>query len=271
MTLKTGVTVRVMSAGPIDGAPVLLVHGWGIFAYLWRRNIPALAAAGHRVHAVDLPGHGLSDRPLAPGSYTLTAMTAHILALLDALGVRRGALVGQSMGGRIAVEVARTHPERVSSLAVLGSVGFGEPPRIASVLARLPAVPGALSTVLTRRWIVALAKELAYGRRAPVAQEDVDAYWAVTQFPDYFAAMRRALLEFDWRPLSLAEANDILVPALVIFGTHDRTVRPIHAEELTKALPRGRLYWALDAGHVVNEEIPEEINGLLVQFLGQNR
>lgn len=249
---------------------MLLVHGWGIFAYLWRRNIPALAAAGHRVYAVDLPGHGLSDRPLTAGSYSLAAMTAHIAALLDVLGVRRGALVGQSMGGRIATEVARAHPQRVSCLAVFGSVGFGEAPRMGSVLARLPAVPGTFSTMLLRRWIVALAKALAYGRRAPVAQEDVDAYWAVTQFPDYLPAMRRTLLDFDWRTLTAAQASEVSVPTLVVFGTRDRTVRPVHAADIAAALPNGRVYWVHDAGHVVNEEVPEEINPLLVQFLSQN-
>jgi pimeloyl-ACP methyl ester carboxylesterase len=271
VALSTGLTVRVVEAGPVDGAPVVLVHGWGVHSYLWRRNIPALASAGRRVYALDLPGHGLSDRPLAPGSYALGALTSHVVALFDEFGIARAPIVAQSMGGRIAVEVARLHPERVAALALFGSVGFGETTRVASVLARLPAPHGALSTMLVRRWIIALGKAFAYGRRAPIAQEDIDAYWAVTQFPDFLAAMRRVLLDFDWRPLTPELAATISVPALVVFGTRDRTVRPVRAEERVAALPQGRLYWARDAGHVVNEEVSEEINPLLVQFLEESR
>lgn len=271
IALETGVTVRVVSAGAMDGEPVVLVHGWGIHSYLWRRNIPALVAAGRRVYALDLPGHGLSDRPLAAGSYTLDAMTAHVLALLDALGVQRTALVGQSMGGRIALEVARMHPERVSSLAVFGCVGFGETTRVASVLARLPAPRGVFSTLLMRRWMVAIGKAFAYGRRAPVAREDIDAYWATTQFPDFLTAMPRALIDFDWRPLTREDAAGVAVPTLVVFGTRDRTVRPTSAKTLVAALPRGRIYWVRDAGHVANEETAEEINPVLVQFVEENR
>ncbi len=267
MRLRTGVTVRVVSGGPEQGKQVVLVHGWGIHAFLWRRTIPALIAAGHRVHALDLPGHGLSDRPLAPGSYCLPVMTAHLAALFEALRVDRATVVGQSMGGRIAVELARTQPQRVRALALFGSVGFGEVPSTVSLAPYLPAPRGALSTLLVQRWMVALSKGFAYGNRHAVAQEDIDAYWAATQFPDFLSAMRQALIDFDWRPLTPAVASCITMPTLVVFGTRDRTVRPVHAEALTRVLPHGRLHWIRDAGHVANEEAPAEVNPLLVEFI----
>jgi pimeloyl-ACP methyl ester carboxylesterase len=265
--LASGISLRVITAGPRDGTPVVLLHGWGIHSYLWRRTIPALVAAGHRVYAADLPGHGLSDRPLDAGSYTLGAMTSHVAALFDALGVPSACLVAQSMGGRIAVELARTAPSRVRALAVFGSVGFGEVPPMVSLVPYLPAPRGALSTLLVRRWMVALSKAFAYGRRASVAQADVDAYWAATQFPDFLAAMRQVMIEFDWRSLTPDALAEVTAPALVVFGTRDRTVRPVRAEPLVHALSRGRLYWVRDAGHVANEEAPDEVNPLLVEFI----
>ena len=271
MPLGTGITVRVVQAGPVDGPPVVLVHGWGVHSYLWRRNIPALVAAGRRVFALDLPGHGLSDRPLAPGSYTLDAFTAHVVALFDEFGIVRAPIIAQSMGGRIAVEVARMHPQRVAALALFGSVGFGEVTPAASLLRRLPVPRGPLSTLLIRRWMVALGKALAYGRRAKVEQADVDAYWAATRLPNYFAAVRQTFIDFDWRPLTPEILRALDVPALVMFGTRDRTVRPLRAEALAAALPRGRLYWVREAGHVANEEAAEEINGIVVQFIQENR
>lgn len=259
--------MRVVSAGPERGTPVVMLHGWAVSSYLWRRNIPALAAAGFRVYALDLPGHGLSDRPLAPGAYTVSTLASHVGALFDALGVARAPIVAQSMGGRIAVEFARTQPTRVAGLALFGSVGFGETPRVIALAPHLPVPRGPLSTVLVRRWMVALSKAIAYGRRGSVAQEDVDAYWAPTQFPDFLAALRQAAVEFDWRRLTPDALGDIDVPALVVFGTRDRTVRPVDTPALVAALPRGRLYWVRDAGHVANEEAPEEVNPLLVEFV----
>jgi pimeloyl-ACP methyl ester carboxylesterase len=247
----------------------MLIHGWGIHSYLWRRNIPALVAAGRRVFALDLPGHGLSERPHAPGSYTVGALSAHVTAAMDALGVRRAPLIAQSMGGRVAVDVALTHAERVSGLALFGSAGFGEVFSAVALAPKLRAPRGALSTVLARRWMVAMARTFAYGKRGKPAAEDIDAFWSATQFPDYLAALHQALVEFDWRPLSSDVIGAIAAPTLVVFGTRDRTVRPVNAESLVAALPRGRLYWVRDAGHVANEEAADEVNHLLVQFVNE--
>jgi haloalkane dehalogenase len=260
--------LRVVEAGPERGAPVVLVHGWGINAYLWRRTIPALVAAGHRVHALDLPGHGLSDKPLAPGSYSLPAMVAHVRAAIAALGLSRPLpLVAQSMGGRIVLEVALRHPEIVRSLALFGSVGIGDTTAFAWIANRLPAPRQPLTALLSQRWIVALGKAYSYGRRRSIETPDVDAYWAATQFPEFVPALHRALTEFDWRPLPASVLAQVTVPALVVFGTRDRMVRARRVMERVSALPQGRLHLVRDAGHVANEEADEEVNPLLVEFI----
>lgn len=267
MALDTGVRVRVIEAGDPKGAPVVLVHGWGIHSYLWRLNIPALAAAGRRVIAVDLPGHGLSEKPAAPGSYTLAAMSDHLRALFGALDIARAPVVAQSMGGRIAIELALRHPSIVSALALFGSVGIGETTAFAAIANRLPAPRTPLTTVLTQRWIVALGKAYSYGRRGTIAEEDIDAYWATTQFPDFVPALHRALRDFDWRPLSPETLARLTMPAVVFFGTRDRMVRTRGVSERVAALPRGRLHLVRDAGHVANEEAAGEVNTLLVEFV----
>ena len=269
VALRTGLSVRSISAGPADGPPVVLIHGWAIHAHLWRRTLPALVAAGRRVYALDLPGHGLSDRPVTPGSYTLARMTEHLAAYLDAIGVARAVLVAQSMGGKIAIELALRDAARVRALALFGSVGFGVAPRALPLVPRLPAPRGALSALLTQRWMVAMGKGFAYGRRARVAQADIDAYWATTQFADCVPALRQALIDFDWSELTPEQCAALRVPTLVVFGTRDRTVRPLHAERLTSLVPGARLEWVRDAGHVVPEEVPDESNALLVQFISR--
>jgi pimeloyl-ACP methyl ester carboxylesterase len=245
---------------------VVLVHGWGINAYLWRRTMPSLAAAGYRVYAIDLPGHGLSDRPSTPGGYSLDTMTRHLAAVFDALHLDSAHIVAQSMGGRIALQFAHDSPARVRSLTLFGSVGFGAVPNAVKFASIVPAPAPAL----VRRWMIELGESFVYGKRARVDESFIDAYWAPTQFPDFLAAIRQSLIEFDWAPVTPAFLAGVQMPVFVIFGTRDRTVRPVHAAALVPSLPRGRLHWVQDAGHVANEEAYDEVNPMVLSFIAEH-
>ncbi len=265
MNLANGLGLRVLEAGPLDGRPLVLIHGWAISAYLWRHNFAALAAAGYRVHAVDLPGHGLSDAPLAKGSYTLDALVDDVAALFDALELERPAVVAQSMGGRIALELARRH--RVARLALFGPVGFGTVSSARDFAPFLPSVPGALAAMLIPRELVELIQRRVYGKVGWFTERDIDEYWAPTQFPGVVQASMQMLREFDWEPLAPPALAQIPTPTLVVFGTLDGTVRPTNAQQLVSAMPHGRLEWIEGGGHVVMEEVPEAVNSLLLRFL----
>jgi pimeloyl-ACP methyl ester carboxylesterase len=265
VTLANGLGLRVLQSGPPGGTPLLLLHGWAISAYLWRHNISVLAAAGYRVHAADLPGHGLSDAPLAKGSYTLKTLADNVSALLDALGLERAAVIAQSMGGRIALEVARRH--RVTRLALFGPVGFGEVSPARDLAPFLPNIPGSLAAMLVPRELVELVQRRVYGKIGWFTERDVDEYWAPTQFAAVVQASMQMLREFDWAPLAPAMLAEISTPTMVVFGTLDGTVRPVHADQLVKAMPHGRLEWIEGGGHVVMEEVPEAVNQLLLRFL----
>jgi pimeloyl-ACP methyl ester carboxylesterase len=268
LPLPSGATLQLVTGGPDDGPPVVLVHGWGIHSYLWRKNLPALLQAGHRVVALDLPGHGGSSLP-APGGMTLDAQVAQLVALLDALALPRVALLGQSMGGRICLELAMRAPARVSRLVLFGSVGLGEAPPGAPLASRVPFPQGLPADKLLRRWMVHVAKYFAYGTRGTFTEADVDAYWSAAQRPGVIAALWQALAEFDWRVLSAAELQTVAAPTLVLFGTRDRTISPRGVEARVAQLPRGEMCWVRDAGHVVCEECPDEVNPRLVEFLGR--
>jgi len=254
----------VLEAGPALGAPVLLIHGWAISAYLWRHNIGALAGAGYRVYAPDLPGHGLSDSPLAPGSYTLDSLADDISALMDVLRLERAAIVGQSMGGRIAFELARRH--RATRLALFGPVGFGEISPAHELAPFLPKIPGQLATMIPRE-LVEIVQRRVHGKLGWFTERDVDEYWAPTQFADVVRATLQMLREFAWSPLAAGLIAELTTPTLVVFGTLDTTVKPVHAAELAKSLQHGRFEWIEGGGHVVMEESPEAVNAMLLAFL----
>ncbi|MBX9928809.1 MAG: alpha/beta fold hydrolase [Gemmatimonadaceae bacterium] len=267
IALPTGVRMRVVEAGPTDAPPVVLLHGWGILAYLWRHNVAALVADGYRVVAPDLPGHGLSDIPLAEGSYSVETMIAHLVALFDALAIVRAPLVAQSMGGMLAVHFAHRHPERVGRLVLISPVGFGRITPAAALAHAIPDIPGQWIARVAPRAGARLALWRVYGTRSGWSERDVDEYWAPTQRPELPRAMLRLLREFAWDPHAEPFVRAVTTPALVVFGTRDRTVKPTHAERLVRAMPRGQLVIVPGAGHVVNEERPDEFNPLMLEFL----
>ena len=266
MTLADGTTLRVVEAGALDGKPVLLLHGWAVSAYLWRHTLGALAAAGYRAYAPDLPGHGLSEAPTTKGEYTLDKFASRIEQLLDALGVGRVPILAQSLGGRVAAELGARG--RATKLVLFGPVGFGEVTPARAFTPFIPEIVGELATALVTRQMVEVVQRRVQGKLGWFTERDVDEYWAPTQFPAVVRAQVQMLRECSWDPLTPAELAAITVETLVVFGTSDRTVRPRLATEQVARLPRGRLEWIEGGGHVVMEEIPERINALLVEFLG---
>jgi pimeloyl-ACP methyl ester carboxylesterase len=265
VALGDGTSLRVIEAGPEQGTPVVLLHGWAVSAYLWRHTLPALAAAGFRACAVDLPGHGLSDAPSAKGDYTVDAFATRCALLLDALGFAAPRIVAQSLGGRIAAELAlRGRAER---LALFGPVGFGSVTPATAFAPYLPDIPGEIGAALVTRQMIEVVQTRVHGKLGWFTDRDVDEYWAPTQFPAVVHAQLQMLREFSFEPLTADELARIRVPTLVVFGTGDRTVKPARTAEIAAQLPNGRLEWIEGGGHVVMEEIPARVNEMLVEFL----
>ncbi len=263
---RSGIRVRVVECGAPGAPPVVLLSGWGASVYLYRKNLPALADAGLRAIAADLKGQGLSDKPADRAEYTGPRMTAHALEILDALELPRARLVGQSMAGKIAAQVALDAPERVERLALIAAVGVGKVPG-SSLLALLPLKAIDLLPAAPARWVFRAVLRRAYGSLAQPTARDVDEYYAATSDPNFIRALFLLLREFDWRPFTMEELARLAMPVLIIAGTQDRVVTPDRAERVAATLPDGRSLVIPRAGHVPNEEAPETVNRALVEFL----
>jgi len=265
VTLSTGVTLRVVESGPADGAPLLMLHGWGASAYMYRQALAMLPARGVRAIAIDLRGYGLSDKPSHLGAYSLDAYCADVDALLDALDLPRVNLMGQSMGGGLALRYAMRNPARVPRLVLVNPVGLVS----IAFLHLLEIVPRSLIAAIGRRLVPHSAvdlilRHLAYGDPRQPTERDVDEYWAPTQLEGFVNAARSALSEFDWRPLSDADARSLSVATLVILGTKDRLIR--NAASAAERL-RGGTVRVVEGGHCVLEENPSVVYELVGDFL----
>jgi pimeloyl-ACP methyl ester carboxylesterase len=111
-----GIELHVATAGPADGKPVVLCHGFPELWYSWRHQIGALADAGYRVMAPDLRGYGGSSAPKAVSDYGSDQLTGDLSGLLDHYGYDKAAFVGHDWGAMVVWELGRLHPDRVSSL-----------------------------------------------------------------------------------------------------------------------------------------------------------
>jgi pimeloyl-ACP methyl ester carboxylesterase len=265
--LRSGIKIRVVECGDSASPPVVLVHGWGCSAYVFYRNMPALAQAGFRAIAMDLKGHGLSDKPLAGEEYTIDSLVEHVRDILDALELERPALAGHSLGGSLIYHFAARYPERVRCIGLLSPVGLSGV-RLMSFYRAL--TPSALTPLLTRikpRAVVWLALKRVYGKRGHFTQRDVAEYLAPSQFPEFSLAMRELLHNYDWNAAAHRQLTTVNLPAVAVWGTLDHLMPSDGMSIYVRLVPRIVLRAIRDAGHIITEETPDEVNEALIGLL----
>ncbi|HVH08697.1 MAG TPA: alpha/beta hydrolase, partial [Gemmatimonadales bacterium] len=239
-------------------------HGLGASLYAWRKNLAPLAAAGYRVIAFDNRGFGFSEKPET--GYDNESYVRLAVALLDSLHVSDAVLVGHSMGGAIAAQVAVEHPERVRGLVLISSAGLASDPPVMR-LGRWPVI-GPLVLSLQGRALTERLLKSTYADPSKVSAADVDQYYAPLPESNYGRAFGRVLTEFrfDW----LASGNrleHVAAPTLVLWGEEDRWIPIELGRRLAEAMPHAAFLSVPGAGHSVQEEAPDEVNRLLIRFL----
>ena len=258
----TGLRVRFVRRG--HGPAVVLVHGLASSMYTWADVIPALAKE-HDVVAVDLPGFGGSDIPddLSPSVYPDT-----VLALMDRLGISRATLIGNSLGGAVAVVLAARHPERVRRLVLIDSAGFNLDPSRRPLILRLLGfgpVAAALDALPVRRRVVTAALRQVFYDRAHVTPEKVEEYLAPLARPGATEAIRSLLARQAAFGLP-ALVREVRVPTMIVWGRNDRWIPAADADRFASAIPAARKVVLEECGHVPQEERPAELVHLLEEF-----
>lgn len=252
------------------GEPLVLLHGLGASKITWLPLLAALAD-GHRVIVPDLPGHGESAKPRR--DYTPRFYAGVLRHLLDAVGVARATVVGNSLGGRIALELALRSPGRVAALALLDPSVPGLRWRYVMGFTRVfPTEIGAIPFPLREKWMEAMIRRLfAQPDRLPgdgyaaAASEFIRIYRNPVARMAFFSTLRHIVTE---RPdVFFASLRRIKHPALIIFGDQDRLVPPRLGVRLAQHLPNSELVVLPHVGHVPQFEATEQTLELLTSFL----
>jgi pimeloyl-ACP methyl ester carboxylesterase len=271
-----GVRLHYVEAGA--GPPVVLLHGFPEFWYSWRHQLPALAAAGLRALAPDLRGYNLSAKPPGVRAYTLEALLGDVVGLIRHAGAGRAAVVGHDWGGLLAWFLAAFHPEVVERLVILNAPHpaalareAGRPAQLLKswyiFFFQLPLLP----EILMRAGDFALVGRML--RREPVrpgtfGDAEVRLYKQALARPGALTAAinyYRANFRRGRRPDPRVRA--IRAPTLVVWGERDPHLGPWFLDGLEEWVPDLRVRRLPGASHWVQNDAPEAVNRLLLDFL----
>jgi pimeloyl-ACP methyl ester carboxylesterase len=265
-----GHEVRYREAG--DGPVLLLIHGMAGSSTTWREVMGPLAA-DHRVIAPDLLGHGESAKPL--GDYSLGAFASGLRDLLGVLDVERATVVGQSLGGGVAMQLAYQHPEMLERLVLVNSGGLG---REVSWILRAATLPGMeyVMPVLFPSFVKEQGDRFSRfvhgkGIRSGRIAEMWLAYRSLTESENRraFARTLRSVVDPGGQSVSAMDRLYLAaaVPTMIVWGENDPIIPVAHAYEAHEVIEGSRLEILADVGHFPHVEEPQRFIELMVDFM----
>jgi pimeloyl-ACP methyl ester carboxylesterase len=262
-----GTPANVIELG--DGPPLLFVHGLSGCWQNWLENIPHFAR-GHRVVAVDLPGFGAS--PMPRGEVSIPGYAGFLERLCDALSIDAAVVVGNSMGGYVAAELAISSPQRVERLMLVSAAGVtAEHLQRDRIMAGARVVAGVATRAAARhQWFasrpalrrIALGFVVRHPERlsAPMAHELMEGSGKPGFLPALEAIMAHRITQ---------RLPQVACPTFVVWGEDDRVIPVRDAKRFGELIPNVRVEVLPDTGHVAMIERPARFNALLEAFLAE--
>jgi pimeloyl-ACP methyl ester carboxylesterase len=276
-----GLRMHVVEAGPPDGDPVLVLHGWPQHWYQWRHQIPALAGAGYRVIVPDLRGFGQTDAP--PDGYDKDNMATDVLNLMDAMGLERVRLLAHDWGGWIAFILCVRAPERFSRYVALNipHLWSKTTPRLAAAFWRF-WYQVVLASPLGR-WLLRNRPNFVRSiiqSKSPNPQSwtdaDIEAFTKPLQEPARAEAsvqLYRTFLLREMGPVSAGkyQKHRLTVPTKLLFGEDDFAISKHFFDRDTKEFADDfTIEFVPDTGHFIAEERPELVNDRALEFFARD-
>ena len=243
-----------------SGTPILLIMGLAYPAAAWFRQVPVLASR-HRVLTLDNRGSGATG--LAPGApYTVEQLAGDCVAVLDEAGVEQAHVVGISMGGLMAQELALSYPARVQSLTLMAS----HPGTAAGVWPQdvMDFLQARLGMPVEERSEFSIPFNYVPSTPRELIEEDWRVREAGTAGPEGYAAQGGTGIWCGYERLP-----SMSVPTLVVHGAQDRLVVPANGEKLAAAIPDAKLALVEGANHLLTTDQCDEVNALLLEWFAE--
>jgi pimeloyl-ACP methyl ester carboxylesterase len=261
-----------------SGPPIAFVHGLMSSSSTWTAQLDRLAI-DHRVIAPDLFGHGASAKPA--GDYSLSAHAASLRDLFDSLGIADATLVGHSLGGGIALQMAYLFPDRVNALVLVSSGGLG---RELNPLLRAATLPGSelVLPLIASRWVhnvgdTALSVWSKVG--LPAISPSSDEAWrtlpslADAESRRAFLATSRSVIDVHGQTVNAQNRLSGVAsrPSMLVWGERDRMIPASHVEAARRELPATRVEMFARSGHFPHLDEPDRFAAVLADFMAQRR
>lgn len=266
-----GHTLAYREAG--EGDTLLLIHGMAGSSRTWRKIMPTLAERFH-VIAPDMPGHGNSSADF--DDYSPGGMASAIRDLLIMKGIERATVIGQSLGGGVAMQLIYQYPSMAERLVLIGSGGLG---RDVAWTLRLLSLPGSefVTPVIAPPFVMGLGNRVrgwlgGKGVRADAFDEMWSAYETLSrpEFRRTFLKTLRSVVDGGGQAMSAKNRLYLCsqMPVLIIWGDKDPVIPVSHAYDTHAMIPTSRLHIVEGVGHFVHVEAPEATMDLLHEFIG---
>jgi pimeloyl-ACP methyl ester carboxylesterase len=261
-------------AGDSQASDVICLHGVGGNKTSFFETVAALAPE-YRVHAIDLPGFGSSSKPgLAP--FDAAYFARSVVRFMDEMAIERAHLIGNSMGGRVAIEAALSKPDRVTSLSLLApALAFRRRrelvPLVKLLRPELAAIPHPMLADRVRRqfWSLFARPERLDPAIAEIACEEFcRTYRSGGARIAFYASLRNIYLDPPYGERGLwTRLESLRAPSLFVWAESDRLVPARFARHVAEVLPEARQVLLGDCGHVPQLELPERTNGLIADHI----
>ena len=256
-----------------EGKPVILLHGFGAGMWVWERQIEALSRH-YRVYALDLIGHGFSDRPKVP--YTPKTYIRFLKDFMDEVGIKKATLIGNSLGGGLACAVAIFFPERVNTLILINSTPpdvldqvRNESFRTLVAIKDLPLLPYLVMACRGRNSVKWLLLESVSNIKL-MTPEVMDRQYRISRIKGTTWVLYSTFKNADDAKELKNHLSSIAHPTLLIWGERDLIFPLPVAESLHQAISGSELRVIETGAHMPMWEVPDEANQAILAFLRQN-
>ena len=255
-----------------EGAPILLLHGFGGQIWVWEKQVGPLSRQ-YRLYIPDLLGNGYSDRPKV--EYTPALFIDSIRQFMDLAGIKRASLIGNSMGGGIAWAFALRHPDRVEKLILIDSIPPDVVPEIRNpsfrwffAIRNLPLLPQLGVALHTRGMLRATLMEMVFDDRL-ITDQVVERQYQIGRIAGTAWVVTSTARHAEEVKHYAGALGTLARPTLIVWGEHDE-VFPVSVGKKLHTLIKGSELLVIKAsGHMPMWEHPDETNGAILEFLGR--